>query len=198
MKLRKNKDVANLPNLLTGIRIACIPLVLFFLSLPGRLFSFLAGLFFALAFVTDVLDGHFARKYGSVTSLGKLLDPLADKLLVLATMIMLSPMGRIAAWMVIVILARELAVTGLRSIAAGQGVVIHSIGLGKYKTFLQCIALVGLCTHYTYFGFSFQAVGTVVLWAALAVTLLSGVVYFRKFRDILFGKDDRFPVDKSV
>jgi CDP-diacylglycerol--glycerol-3-phosphate 3-phosphatidyltransferase len=198
MRLRHNKDIINLPNTLTFIRMGCIPLVVFFLYFPGRLFSFLAGLFFALAFVTDVLDGHFARKYGSVTAVGKLLDPLADKLLVLAAMIMLVPLGRIPVWMVIIVLARELAVTGLRSIAASQGVVIQSIGLGKYKTILQCIALVGLCVHYTYLGFGFQAIGMIVLWAALVVTVFSGYVYFRKFREVLFTKKEPFPVDKSV
>ena len=115
--------------------------------------------------------------------------PWADKLLVLSTMIMLISLGRIPEWMVIVILARELAVTGLRSIAAAEGVVIQSIGLGKYKTILQCVALVGLCVHYTYFGFNFHAVGMLILWAALAVTLWSGFVYFRKFKKVIFNKD---------
>ncbi|MBW1789568.1 MAG: CDP-diacylglycerol--glycerol-3-phosphate 3-phosphatidyltransferase [Deltaproteobacteria bacterium] len=189
MKLRQNRDITNLPNTLTFIRMGCIPLVVFFLYFPGKLFGFLAGLFFALAFVTDILDGHFARKYGSVTALGKLMDPLADKLLVLCTMIMLISLGRIPEWVVMVILARELAVTGLRSIAAAEGVIIQSIGLGKYKTILQCVALVGLCVHYTYFGFDFHAVGMLVLWAALIVTLWSGFVYFQRFKKLLFEKD---------
>jgi CDP-diacylglycerol---glycerol-3-phosphate 3-phosphatidyltransferase len=188
MKSSRNNEITNLPNTLSFIRMACIPLVVVFLYFPGKAGSLLAALFFLMAFITDILDGHYARKYGLITALGKLLDPLADKLLVLATMIMLIPLGRISVWIVIVVLARELAVTGLRSIAASQGLVIQSIGLGKYKTVLQCIALVGLCTHYTYFGFNFQKVGTVVLWAAMVVTVWSGYVYFRMFREVFLGK----------
>ena len=107
------KEALNLPNSLTFFRIACIPLVLLFLKISGKTGSFLAALLLALAFITDMLDGYLARRYASVTTLGKFLDPLADKILVSVSMIMLIPLGRIPVWMVIVIIAREMAVKGL-------------------------------------------------------------------------------------
>ena len=103
----------------------------------------------------------FARKYCTVTVLGKLLDPLVDKLLVSLTMIMLIPLNRIPIWMVIAIIAREIALTGLRGIAAGEGIVIQASALGKYKTILQSVAIGGLCLHYVYLGINFHVVGMV-------------------------------------
>ena len=110
----QHKPVSNLPNTLTVFRLVCIPLIYVFLNFPGRLGSFLAALCFGLAFITDILDGFFARKYESITALGKFLDPLADKLLVVVTMISLIPLGRIPTWMVLIIIIREIGVTGLR------------------------------------------------------------------------------------
>ena len=181
MKTDPEKTLLNLPNTLTFTRLVSIPIVLTCLSFPGRWGSFLAALFFVLASVTDILDGFFARKYGTVTVLGKLLDPLVDKLLVSLTMIMLIPLNRIPVWMVIVIIAREIALTGLRGIAVGEGIVIQASALGKYKTILQSVALGGLCLHYVYLGINFHVVGMVFLWGALILTLWSGWDYFRRF-----------------
>jgi len=181
MKTDHEKTFLNLPNTLTFTRLVSIPIVLICLSFPGRWGSFLAALFFVLASVTDILDGFFARKYGTVTVLGKLLDPLVDKLLVSLTMIMLIPLDRIPVWIVIVIIAREIALTGLRGIAIGEGIVIQASALGKYKTILQSVALGGLCLHYVYFGINFHVVGMVFLWGALILTLWSGWDYFRGF-----------------
>ena len=181
MKTDPEKTLLNLPNTLTFTRLVSIPIVLTCLSFPGRWGSFLAALFFVLASVTDILDGFFARKYGTVTVLGKLLDPLVDKLLVSLTMIMLIPLNRIPVWIVIVIIAREIALTGLRGIAGGAGIVIQASALGKYKTILQSVALGGLCLHYVYFGINFHVVGMVFLWGALILTLWSGWDYFRRF-----------------
>jgi len=181
MKTDHEKTFLNLPNTLTFTRLVSIPIVLICLSFPGRWGSFLAALFFVLASVTDILDGFFARKYGTVTVLGKLLDPLVDKLLVSLTMIMLIPLDRIPVWIVIVIIAREIAMTGLRGIAIGEGIVIQASALGKYKTILQSVALGGLCLHYVYFGINFHVVGMVFLWGALILTLWSGWDYFRGF-----------------
>jgi len=181
MKTDSEKTLLNLPNTLTFTRLVSIPIVLICLSFPGRWGSFLAALFFVLASVTDILDGFFARKYGTVTVLGKLLDPLVDKLLVSLTMIMLIPLDRIPVWIVIVIIAREIAMTGLRGIAIGEGIVIQASALGKYKTILQSVALGGLCLHYVYFGINFHVVGMVFLWGALILTLWSGWDYFRGF-----------------
>jgi CDP-diacylglycerol---glycerol-3-phosphate 3-phosphatidyltransferase len=195
-------EVLNLPNSLTFFRIACIPLVLLFLTVSGetgsfltaldigrKLGSFLAALLLTLAFVTDMLDGFFARRYESVTTLGKFLDPLADKILVSVTMIMLIPLQRIPVWMVIVIIAREMAITGLRGIAVNEGIVIQASWLGKYKTIFQCVALVGLSLHYSYFGINFHLVGMMVLWMALALTVWSGWDYFSQFSRKVFMKN---------
>jgi len=181
MKTDSEKTLLNLPNTLTFTRLVSIPIVLICLSFPDRWGSFLAALFFVLASVTDILDGFFARKYGTVTVLGKLLDPLVDKLLVSLTMIMLIPLDRIPVWIVIVIIAREIALTGLRGIAVGEGIVIQASALGKYKTILQSVALGGLCLHYVYLGINFHVVGIVFLWGALILTLWSGWDYFRRF-----------------
>jgi len=172
---RKRKS--NLPNWLTAFRMLCIPLVVIFLSYPGRLSSFLAALFMGMAFITDILDGYYARKYESVTALGKLLDPLADKILVLISMIMLIPLNRIPILIVIVIIARELAVTGLRSIAVSKGIIIQASRLGKYKTI-----------HYDYFTVDFHIVGMSFLWVALVLTIWSGWEYFHKFSRIFYEK----------
>src|SRR4030042_1174038 len=144
----ERKRKTNLPNWLTAFRILCIPLVVIFLWFPGRLSSFLAAFFMGMPFITDILDGYFARKYEAVTALGKLLDPLADKILVLISMIMLIPLNRIPILIVIVIIARELAVTALRSIAVSEGIVIQASRLGKYKTIFQAVAVLGLALHY--------------------------------------------------
>ncbi|MBU2499136.1 MAG: CDP-diacylglycerol--glycerol-3-phosphate 3-phosphatidyltransferase [Proteobacteria bacterium] len=180
-----NKVIFNLPNSLSLIRLVCIPVVVICLHFPGRWGSFLAALFFGLAFITDFFDGYFARRYGDVTVLGKFLDPLADKILVSVTMIMLIPLGRIPAWMVILIIVREIAVTGLRSIAATQGIVIQASSLGKYKTISQAVAMVLLCLHYRYFGLNVQVMGMVILWVALILTLWSGGAYFQGFHKVL-------------
>lgn len=181
MKTNREKTLLNIPNTLTFTRLVSIPIVLICLSFPGRWGSSLAALFFVSASVTDILDGFFARKYGTVTVLGKLLDPLVDKLLVSLTMIMLIPLNRIPVWIVIIIIAREIAMTGLRGIAASEGIVIPASALGKYKTILQSVALGGLCLHYVYLGINFHVVGMVFLWGALILTLWSGWDYFRRF-----------------
>ena len=190
IKNHLGENKSNLPNKLTIFGLACIPLVFICLNFPGRWGSFLAALFFGLAFITDFLDGFFARKYGSVTVLGKFLDPLADKILVSVTMISLIPLGRIPIWMVILIIVREMAVTGLRSIAVNEGIVIQASTLAKYKTIFQATATLSLCLHYEYFDINFHAVGMLFLWAALILTLWSGWAYFSKFSKVLFPKKD--------
>lgn len=185
---------SSLPNRLTAFRVACIPLVVFFLAFSERgcgLFglsnkwcSFFSALFIGMAFITDILDGYYARKYQAVTTLGKFMDPLADKILVTISMIMLIPLGRIPVLIVIVIIAREMAVTGLRSIAAEQGIVIQAETLGKFKTIFQAVAILGLSLHYEYLYVDFHIVGMVFLWAALFLTIWSGWSYFNHFRKV--------------
>jgi len=186
--MRREKRPSSLPNLLTEIRIACIPIVFLCLNFTGKLWSLIAAICISLAFITDILDGFFARRYASVTTVGKFLDPLADKVLVSVTMIMLIPMGRIPAWIVAIIILREIAVTGLRGIASEKKVIIPAGKLGKYKTIFQGVALIGLCIHYEYFGINFHVVGMAMLWIALVLTVWSGVDYFQKFR-LVFKED---------
>lgn len=191
MQMTKNQGAAlNLPNALSLLRLFAIPVILICLLFPGRLGSFLAALFFSLAFITDFLDGYLARKHGTVTALGKFLDPLADKILVCMTLIMLIPLDRTPAWMVVIIIAREIAVTGLRSAAVTEGIVIQASKLGKYKTFFQAMATIALCLHYPYLGIPFSAVGMVLLWFALILTLLSGWAYFRAFYGVFFPRKE--------
>ena len=171
----------NLPNLLTGVRILAIPVVMVLLCFPGRLASFLAALCFMVAGATDFLDGFFARRQQLVSRLGKFMDPLADKLLVSAALIMLIPLGRVPAWMAFVIIGRELAVTGLRGLAAAEGIMLDPDRWGKTKTLVQMVALTAAILHYPFFALDFQRLGVGLLWLALLVTLASGVGYFLTF-----------------
>jgi len=179
------KSIFNLPNTLSLFRIACIPLLVLFLFFPHKTTSFLAALVFALASISDLLDGFLARRHQLVTTFGKFLDPLADKLIVSAALIMLIPLGRVPAWMVVVIIGRELAIMGLRSIAGSEGKVITADYLGKQKMVLQTVAILGLLLHYDYYGVNFHAVGMFFLWLAVIITLWSGFNYFRNFWHVL-------------
>lgn len=171
----------NIPNLLSFFRIAAIPFVVIFLLFPAPFPSFLAALFFSIASLTDLLDGYIARHQKSETSVGKLLDPLADKLLINSALIMLISLGRVPAWMVVLVVGREIAITGLRGIAAAQGVVIAASNLGKAKTIFETIAIIGLMLHYKYLGIDFHFLGMLLLWVALGISLWSGIDYFYKF-----------------
>ncbi len=181
----------NVPNLLTLGRIACIPLLVVLLLFDGKAVSFWAALVFSVAAITDFLDGYLARKWQEITVLGKFLDPLADKLIVMAALIMLIPHGRIPAWAVFVLLAREMVITGLRSIASAEGIVIAASNLGKYKTILQMVAIIGLLLHYDYYWFfglrhewlhvSMHRFGLLFFAFAFILTVWSGIDYLVKF-----------------
>ncbi len=187
-KGRSRASIWNVPNLLSFLRIAAIPFVVVFLLLPSPLASFLAALFFSIASATDLLDGYIARQQKTETYVGKLLDPLADKLLINSGLIMLISLGRVPAWIVVLIIGREVAITGLRGIAAAQGLVIAASRWGKAKTIFQSISLIGLMLHYTYLGIDFHLLGTILLWIALAITVWSGIDYFRKFYGVAKGQ----------
>jgi len=178
---RAEINIWSTPNMLTGLRIAAVPVVVVLLLFPGRLASFLAGLCFMLAGATDFLDGFLARRRSLVSRVGKFLDPLADKLLVSAALIMLIPLGRVPAWMAFLIIGRELAVTGLRGLAASEGIILAPDRWGKAKTLLQMSALTALILHYPYGSINFHQVGLALLWLALIITLISGLWYFQPF-----------------
>jgi len=186
-----NTGLFNLPNMLTFGRVAAVPVLIVLLLFDNRTAGLWAAVIFSLAAFTDWLDGYLARKMEIVTILGKFLDPLADKLITMAAFVMLIPLDRVPAWAVFLILAREMVVTGLRSIASSEGVVIAASQLGKYKTIFQMIAIVGLLLHYDYYWFfgleweifhvSMQNVGTFFFYVALFLTLWSGFDYLFKF-----------------
>jgi CDP-diacylglycerol--glycerol-3-phosphate 3-phosphatidyltransferase len=174
-------ELWNTPNKLSIIRIAVSPLLVLLLLKPGEMLSVFCAVLFVLVCMTDWLDGYLARKNNQVTTLGKFLDPLADKLLIVTALIMLIHLGRAPAWMVALIVGREIAVTGLRSIAMDEGVVIQASSIGKTKTVAQICAIVPLILHYKFYEVDFQAIGAVLLWVAFLLTLWSGVEYVRKF-----------------
>ena len=176
------------PNLLTLMRIALVPVLIILLMHPGPGPSAAAAGVFFIATLSDFFDGYIARSYGSGTTLGKFLDPLADKLVITSALIMLAAMPReprVPAWIVVVMVAREFAVTGLRAMAAAEGRVMAAEELGKYKMVLQSIAIQGLLIHHIWFHIDFFAAGMFVLWIALAMTIWSGVDYFLKARAFL-------------
>ncbi len=178
----KIKKVLSHPNFLTLFRIAAIPAIVILMVFPNRFFTILAATLFSTAAITDYLDGYFARRRGLVTTLGKVMDPVADKLLVSLTFIMLTSHGWIPAWMVCLIVGRELAVTGLRNIIAGKGEDISASWLGKYKTGFQIAAAIPLLIHYRYFEIDFHAIGYFFLLGALLFTIWSAIDYFIRFR----------------
>jgi CDP-diacylglycerol---glycerol-3-phosphate 3-phosphatidyltransferase len=163
----------NVPNVLTVLRILAVPVIVVALLDETPNGDALAAAVFALAAITDGLDGYIARRRQQITNFGKLMDPLADKLLVVAALIALVSLNRLAAWVAMVIIARELAVTGLRSVAAAEGVVIAASWLGKAKTALQVGAIVALIV----WDPTPLAVDLLV-YAAVAMTVISGADYF--------------------
>ncbi len=175
----------NSANNLTLARIGVVPLLVVMLSYPGRIMCLVAMLVFIAAAVTDIFDGYIARRFNLVTTLGKFLDPLADKLLVASTLIMLAGQGFIPAWVAVVIIGREIAVTGLRAVAADMGVVIAADAFGKLKTVMQAVALCPLILHYPWYGLDPQPLGTVLLYVALVLTVGSGINYFSNFYGVV-------------
>lgn len=172
-------SAVNAANLITLVRIALAPLLVVLLTSDTREASLLAGFIFFIACVSDFLDGYLARRNRIGTDLGKFLDPLADKLIVVSALIMLSGMTdpRVPAWLVAAIVARELSVTALRTIALQAGIVLEADELGKYKTIFQMFALHGLLLHYPFAGIDFQTAGTCFLWVSVVLGFWSAIQY---------------------
>ena len=169
------------PNIITLFRIATAPILICILMYSGPAAAWLAAAVFFAATVSDFFDGYLARSYGTVTTLGKFLDPMADKLVVTTALIMLAGMSRtphVPAWIVVVLVTREIMVTGLRAVAAAEGLIVAAEDLGKYKMALQSIAIQGLLIHYTHLHIDFFAAGMFVLWIAMAVSVWSCVDYY--------------------
>jgi CDP-diacylglycerol---glycerol-3-phosphate 3-phosphatidyltransferase len=189
----------NLPNKITISRIFLIPIFLFIMLVPFSwgdvsllgttlpVTHLVGALIFILASTTDWIDGHYARKYNLVTDLGKFLDPLADKLLVSAALIVLVELGYAPSWIVIIIISREFAVTGLRLILAGGGEVVAANQLGKIKTWTQIIAISALLLHNIIFEMISIPFADIALWVSLFFTIWSGWDYFAKNKAVFMN-----------
>lgn len=194
------EDVWNLPNILTMGRVAMIPLVLWLLGRGTPKDCAWAAIAYGAAAITDLLDGYLARKLNVVSVLGKFLDPLADKLIVMASLIWMVPMGRIPEWAVVLLLAREISVTGLRSIASSEGVVIAAGGGGKSKTALQMIGIVALIVGYPYHldlwiidlgVVDLVMVGRWLIYISLVFSITSALEYVGLFAEAVEAKERR-------
>lgn len=169
----------NLPNKLTVLRVIMIPFFVFF-YLTGKVY--IADILFILASLTDMLDGKIARKYNLVTNFGKFMDPLADKLLVCSAMICMIEMGKLPAWIVIVIIAREFIISGFRLVASDNGIVIAASYWGKFKTVFQMAMIIVLIAD---FGGVFDIIAQILIWIALALTIISLIDYVVKNKEVL-------------
>jgi CDP-diacylglycerol---glycerol-3-phosphate 3-phosphatidyltransferase len=192
------EDARNIPNLLTFARVVMIPMVLILLGRGSPRDCFWAALVYALAAITDMLDGWLARRQGLVSVLGKFLDPLADKLIVTGTLVWLVPMGRIPAWAVVLLISREITITALRSIASAEGIIIAAGEGGKTKTALQMIGIVALILGYPYqfslgiydFGVvDLVHVGRLLIYLSLVFSLWSAGKYLSLFVDAIDAKN---------
>lgn len=192
------QDIVNIPNILTLVRIALIPIVAMFIYYGDPLSGLIAVVLFAVASFTDWVDGYLARKLNLVSMTGKFLDPLADKLLVMTALVMLVPLGRLPAWIVIVIVAREISISSLRSLAAGEGLIIAAGEGGKLKTAFQMLGLVFLIMHFTYeinYGFgsvmlNFHGIGFWLLAISVFFSLWSAWEYFWGFLKAIGARGD--------
>ena len=185
--MQKFQNLFSGPNQLTLFRIAAVPIIIILMLFPNRICAFVAALLFSAAAITDYLDGFLARKRDQVTTLGTVMDPVADKLLVSSAFIMLVSPGWVPAWMACIIIGRELAVTGLRNIIAEKGEDLSASNLGKYKTGFQIAAIIPLMIHYPFWGLNVQVIGNLFLWGALVFTIWSWADYFIRSRRLLQG-----------
>lgn len=200
------QEALNLPNAITAARIALIPVFLWFTFYESRVDSFIAAVLYAVTGATDFLDGWVARRKNLVTVIGKFLDPLADKLIVMAALVMLVHLGRVAAWVCIVVLAREFIVTGLRTIAMSEGIVIAAGQEGKHKTAFQVAGITFLLLHYTYpidaifFSFDLDAnrVGTWLVYISLFFSVWSAISYFANFIRAVYRREGEAQAAEDV
>ena len=188
------QDIWNLPNILTLFRIVLIPFVCAFIYSGDPTSCMIAVILFWIASLTDWVDGYIARRQGLVSMTGKFLDPLADKLLVMASLIMLLPLGRAPSWLVIIILAREITISSLRAIAASEGLVIAAGEGGKFKTAFQMTGLLALIIHYKYeidfvvmdpIMLNFHVLGLGLLSVSVLFSISSAYDYFKGFLEAI-------------
>jgi CDP-diacylglycerol---glycerol-3-phosphate 3-phosphatidyltransferase len=181
-KLDGREANVNLPNLLTFSRLLLIPIFVLLFSQPTPERSLAAATVFGIAAITDLLDGYLARRRSEVTRLGRLLDPIADKLLVISGLILLVEFQRVSAIVAILMIAREVAVTGIRAISAAEGIVLSAETIGKYKMTAQVLAILFLIVADSVDpDWKFYAIGNVLLYSALMLGLISGAKYLFTF-----------------
>lgn len=174
----------NLANRLTLFRIILIPLFIICFYLPVSFNLLLAGIIFIIAYITDIFDGIYARKHNLVTNFGKLMDPIADKMLTSAALVMMSAFGLITPIISIIIISRELFISGLRMLAVDNGIVLAADKLGKLKTVIQCVGISLVLFSNPFFGPDGFPLDQIVMWIATALTLLSGLNYCYKNRKL--------------
>ncbi len=172
-------------NIISIVRICLIPVFILFALLGFPASSYIAVAIFIIASMTDWVDGYIARKYNQITTFGKFLDPLADKLLVIAAALVLIERGDMGSVPAFIIVARELIVTSLRIVAMGEGIVIAAQKSGKAKTFIQMVGTVFLFTPFRNIALFGISLGTVVVWLMAAITVISGIEYFKSFGGVL-------------
>jgi CDP-diacylglycerol--glycerol-3-phosphate 3-phosphatidyltransferase len=170
----------NLPNILTLVRLGFIPILVAVFYLPGDARLYLTALIFLMAAATDLIDGYIARRRAQITNLGKLLDPVADKLLVMTALILLVESGKLWAWVAILMIGREIAVTGLRAMASSTGIVLQADGMGKLKMFFQVIGITVLFVSGPSEHHALWVIGSVMLAAAVMLAVVSGGQYTLK------------------
>ncbi|MDO8643681.1 MAG: CDP-diacylglycerol--glycerol-3-phosphate 3-phosphatidyltransferase [bacterium] len=196
----ERRELLGLPNYLTYGRIVLVPVVAALMmtinDLDGRfvpwdkLASVLATLFFIVAAVSDMVDGHYARKYNFSSSFGRFIDPLADKLLTIVVLILLIPLHRIPAWIVAILICRDMIVTSLRAMAADEGVIIAASQWGKYKTTIQNFSVGALILHYPLWGVEVRSVGNILLAFTFVISIGSGIHYGYCFFSELFSRKE--------
>ncbi|MHB1665057.1 MAG: CDP-diacylglycerol--glycerol-3-phosphate 3-phosphatidyltransferase [bacterium] len=182
-----NNNIYNLPNILTICRILIVPVIFALLFFKKEVYELYAALFFVLAMGTDFIDGYIARKRNIITTFGTFLDPIADKILVITILIMLIPLHRIPAWMVVIIIIREIFITGLRAIAGEKGLVIPAGNIGKWKTSFQMFGIFFLLIYYNHFYINFGAVGYWLILFSILLSIYSSYKYFIGASKIIFN-----------
>ncbi|MBD8048090.1 MAG: CDP-diacylglycerol--glycerol-3-phosphate 3-phosphatidyltransferase [Clostridium argentinense] len=175
----------NLANKLTVIRILLVPIFLVLITLKTPLGTIFATIVFVVASLTDKLDGYIARSRNQVTTFGKFMDPLADKLLVTSALVSLVELQVIPAWVAMIIIAREFAVSGLRTLAASEGVIIAASNWGKTKTVIQIIAIIAGLITLSYDSYIIEIITSISMGLAVVITIISGIDYFYKNRKII-------------
>lgn len=197
MRQTNRQILFNIPNLLTYGRIATIPglvLLLHFQNLHqhpkiNEWLAYSSAALFILAGISDLVDGYYARRHGMVSLLGKFIDPMADKLIHMTVLIMLIPLGRMPAWLVVLLLFREIFITGLRAVAAGEGLILDAGSAGKKKTAFLTVGLSGILIYYPIFGVDVYHTGWVLVIIGTIYAYYSGVEYFMRFiKKVLLSK----------